>query len=152
MSDSSSFKINTASISHETIDGEVVMVNLNNGSYYSMDKTGAVIWNYIDMGMSIKQITEQIKNQYSGESSEIETSINELIIELQKEELILLSDSTNGKQTDSNNVSGNLETEKKDFEKPVLQKFTDMQDLLMLDPIHDLDEMGSPKKSTKPKE
>ena len=152
MSDSSSFKINTASISHETIDGEVVMVNLNNGSYYSMDKAGAVIWNYIDKGMTINQIIQQIKNQYSGESSEIETSINELIVELQKEELILLSVSTNGKEPDSDKVIGNLETEKKDFEKPVLQKFTDMQDLLMLDPIHDLDEMGSPKKSSKPKD
>ena len=152
MSDSSSFKINTVYISHETIDGEVVMVNLNNGSYYSMDKAGAVIWNYIDKGMTTKQITEQIKNQYSGESLEIETSINELILELQKEDLILLSVSTNGTEPDSSNVIGNLETEKKDFEKPVLQKFTDMQDLLMLDPIHDLDEMGSPKKSSKPKD
>ena len=152
MSDSSSFKINTASISHETIDGEVVMVNLNNGSYYSMDKAGAVIWNYIDQGMTTKQITEQIKNQYSGESSEIESSINGLIAELQKEELILLFDSVNGNASDSGNISSNLETEKKDFEKPVLQKFTDMQDLLMLDPIHDLDEMGSPKKSSKLKD
>jgi hypothetical protein len=30
------------------------------------------------------------------------------------------------------------------FEAPVLQKYTDMQDLLLLDPIHDTDETGWP--------
>ena len=30
------------------------------------------------------------------------------------------------------------------FEKPVLQKYSDMQDLLLLDPIHEVDEMGWP--------
>ena len=152
MSDSSRFKINVPAISHETIDGEVVMVNLNNGSYYSMDKAGAVIWNYIDKGMTIKQITELIKNQYSGESPEIERSVSELFGELQKEQLILLNDNVNGNLPNNGFANSNLEIEKKDFEKPVLQKFTDMQDLLLLDPIHDLDEMGWPKKSLNPKD
>jgi hypothetical protein len=30
------------------------------------------------------------------------------------------------------------------FEKPGLQKYSDMQDLLLLDPIHEVDEMGWP--------
>ena len=31
------------------------------------------------------------------------------------------------------------------FEAPVLSKYTDMQELLLLDPIHDVDDMGWPK-------
>ncbi len=146
----SPFRINSAAIAHETIDGEVVMVNLKNGSYYSMDKVGAVIWNYIDKGISQRRITELIKNQYLGENPEIENSITELFAELQKEELIILSDSVNIPDKDLSLDS--LETEKKHFEKPVLQKFTDMQDLLLLDPIHDIDEMGWPKKPTDSKD
>lgn len=148
MTDSFYFKINTTAIAHETIDGEVVMVNLNNGSYYSLDKVGAVIWNFIDKGMSAKQITDLIKIQYSGDSLEIESSVSELLTELQKEELILLSNTVKGDLPDNGHSKGSLEIEKKDFEKPVLQKFTDMQDLLLLDPIHDVDEMGWPKKSS----
>lgn len=148
MSDSSGFKINTTAIAHETIDGEVVMVNLNNGSYYSINKAGAVIWGYIDKGIPIKQITELIKDQYSGNSSEIESSIDELFSELQKEELILLNDKPANDTSGNGQFEPKLETEKEIFEKPILQKFTDMQDLLLLDPIHDVDEMGWPKKST----
>lgn len=32
------------------------------------------------------------------------------------------------------------------FEPPVLEKYTDMQDLLLLDPIHEVDDTGWPKR------
>lgn len=153
MIDSFYFKINTKAIAHETIDGEVVMVNLNNGSYYSIDKAGALIWNYIVQGITVKKIIELIKNQYSGENADIERGINGLFADLLKEELILLSDAETGDSANSISINNSLENEKAVFEKPILQKFTDMQDLLLLDPIHDVDEMGwpDPKKSSKDK-
>jgi len=144
MRESSRFKINTPGITHETIDVEVVMVNLNNGSYYSMDKAGAVIWNLIDQGITVKQIIELIKDKYSGESSEIERGISQLLVELQKEELILLIDAADGSLQSNILPNDNSLIEKETFEMPVLQKFTDMQDLLLLDPIQDVDEMGWP--------
>lgn len=151
MSDSF-YKINIDAIAHETIDNEVVMVNLKNGSYYSLDKVGAAVWNYIDKGISQKRIVGLITNQYFGENSKIEVSIAKLFAELKKEELIILSDSVNNNTTDKDISFDSLEIEKKHFEKPVLQKFTDMQDLLLLDPIHDVDEMGWPKKSSDKKD
>lgn len=144
MRKSSRFKINTPGIIHETIESEVVMVNLNNGIYYSMAKTGAVIWNLIDQGMTVKQIIELIKDKFSGESSEIERGIGQLLEELQKEQLILLIDETDGSLQSNILSNDNSLIEKKTFEMPVLQKYMDMQDLLLLDPIHDVDEMGWP--------
>lgn len=152
MSESSRFKINTPAIAHETIDGEVVMVNLNNGSYYSTDKVGAVIWNLIDQGMTVKQIIELIEREYSGKSLDIERDVSELLAELQEEELIIAIDAAGDDKLPNNVLSddhwlvGN-----RAFEKPALQKFTDMQDLLLLDPIHDVDEMGwpDPKKASR---
>ena len=38
--------------------------------------------------------------------------------------------------------------ERLSFEAPILHKYTDMQDLLLLDPIHEVDEAGWP--SVKP--
>ncbi len=40
----------------------------------------------------------------------------------------------------------NISTSKDDFTNPVLEKFTDMADLLLLDPIHEVDESGWPNK------
>ena len=41
-------------------------------------------------------------------------------------------------------VGTSSKTEKLGFEAPILQKYTDMQDLLLLDPIHEVDEAGWP--------
>jgi len=48
-----------------------------------------------------------------------------------KKNFSLTSDGTDGQSVNA-------------FEKPKLQKFTDMQDLLLLDPIHEVDEAGWP--------
>ena len=36
------------------------------------------------------------------------------------------------------------------FEKPVIEKFSDMQEMLLLDPIHEVSEMGWPNEAEKP--
>jgi hypothetical protein len=36
------------------------------------------------------------------------------------------------------------QTEKKHFVAPCLHKYTDMQELLLIDPIHDVDDYGWP--------
>lgn len=41
-------RVNTPQVVCETIDGEVVIVNLDKGIYYSLLKTGADIWSRIE--------------------------------------------------------------------------------------------------------
>ena len=43
-------------IIHDIIDGEAVIVNMENESYYSIDSVDAVVWDCIEKGMSISQI------------------------------------------------------------------------------------------------
>ncbi|HDY70854.1 MAG TPA: PqqD family protein, partial [Nitrospirae bacterium] len=42
------FRINKPHVINEIIDGEVVILNLDTGNYYSMDKAGADIWGLIE--------------------------------------------------------------------------------------------------------
>ncbi|MEI6331186.1 MAG: hypothetical protein WCP16_18235 [Pseudanabaena sp. ELA645] len=42
------FKINTPNVVHELIDGEVIIVNLKKGDYYSLLSTSAKIWTGIE--------------------------------------------------------------------------------------------------------
>jgi hypothetical protein len=63
---------------------------------------------------------------------------------LQQEELIV---SENGERTEGIkefNAQVQPGPEKPRFEPPILRTFEDMQDLLLLDPIHEVDEMGWP--------
>lgn len=141
------FKLNEPHVIHEVIDGEAVLVNMENGFYYSLDDAGADIWNLIEKGNSVIQIENILNNQYDATSKEIKDGLAELIQSLLDEELIVGLDTPKIALVPDNGTSNDA-SGKKRFKKPTLQKYTDMEDLLLLDPIHDVDEeAGWPNKT-----
>lgn len=143
MSKSEFYKINSPKVVSETIDGEVVIVNLDKGDYYSLRKTGADIWSGIEQGLTRAKILADAAEKYSGSSEEIDVAINKFIDRLQQETLIVVNQTPAENGDDTAPLSDDLKTEEVkavDFEPPVLEKFTDMEDLLLLDPIHEVDE------------
>lgn len=139
------FRVNSPSVIHEIIDGEAVLVNLESGSYYSMDNVGAVIWDHIEKGLSNSQIIEAITAQYDGDQATIAEATLQLLAQLQKEQLIVVSEASSEPDDHASVLTGNTKGQARpQFEEPSLQKFTDMEELLLLDPIHDVDESGWP--------
>ncbi|BAQ63088.1 hypothetical protein GM3708_3494 [Geminocystis sp. NIES-3708] len=139
-------QINTAKIAQEIIDGEVIIINLDEGYYYSLLNIGTEIWQNIEKGFSQYEIIQEILNRYDGIAEEIKEGVEGLIDELIEEEIILSVSHSFSEKREFSAVNINIqkaETKLK-FEKPRLQKYTDMQDLLTLDPIHDVDETGWP--------
>ncbi len=143
------YRINSAKVIHETIDGETVLVNLDSGNYYSFDGVGVDIWNLIERGVTRDGIIEAAARRYTGERETIERAIHHFMRELEREALVVADD--NGKRTEAATDNDDVATaaERPPFEAPVLNKYTDMQDLLLLDPIHDVDESGWPSPRSK---
>jgi hypothetical protein len=140
------YRVNIPKVINETIDGETVIVNLDTGNYYSLDKIGAEIWSLMERNASMSGITEHIVNRYNGEREEIEKAIKQLMDELQKEALIVTDESRGSGNEANPGTQDGIEQikERHSFEAPVLHKYTDMQDLLLLDPIHEVDDTGWP--------
>jgi hypothetical protein len=142
MNSSLRFRINTPAIVHEAIDGEVVIINLENGNYYSLDGVGARIWDSIGGGASVGEIVRMLDVHYPTDGAQMQRTVEQFLTELKQDDLIVADEAVAGR------VDLALETEadgeKPDFESPVLNRYTDMQDLLLLDPIHDVDEAGWP--------
>lgn len=144
------FRINTPTVIYETIDNEVVMIDFDSGNYYSLDKVGTDIWGFVEKGATVSEIVEGIAHQYEGSRAVIENAVNQLIAELQQEDLIAPDEAKEPESIRGLEVraEGGSETERPSFEAPILYKYTDMQELLLLDPIHEVDEAGWP--SVKP--
>ncbi len=138
----SSFRVNTPTVSHEIIDGEAVIINLETGNYYSLRGVGAKIWDLVERRLSITDICQSVSDVYEGPRAEIDKSVLDLLSQLAAENLVVALDST---ETITSPLSIATEAEKRPFESPELQKFTDMQELLLLDPVHDVDDTGWPK-------
>lgn len=138
------FKINTPNIVHELIDGEVIIVNLKQGDYYSLLHTSAEIWTEIEREQSSSQIVTQLIQNYQEEPEIIAQGVQRFIDQLIEEGII----SELAGDTPENEIVphglGNNGIGKSPFEMPKLSKYTDMEDLLALDPIHEVDETGWP--------
>lgn len=142
------FRVNSPDVTHEVIDGEAVIINLVTGSYYSLEGEGAEIWSLLAGSAAVGAVVDQMMRCYDGSRPAICDKVLQLVSQLQQEQLILVSNETGvSAAADTSRRHTNGDGRRK-FRAPVLHKFTDMQELLILDPIHEVDAAGWPHKKT----
>jgi Coenzyme PQQ synthesis protein D (PqqD) len=146
---SRSYRVNRPKVIFEAFEDETVLINLDSGSYYSFSGSGTLIWDLISSGHSVPKVTAKLQKQFPDDAAQVESGVRDFIAELINENLILEQD------VEASGANGQIEqpAPRKNlirFERPFLQKYSDMQELLLLDPIHEVDETGWP--STRPPE
>ncbi len=136
-----SFRINSPSVIGEVLDGEAIIVNLDSGAYYSLDGAGAEVWTAAQTGATLPQLIDLTVARYHGPMAEIAAGVAGLVEELAAENLLVADTAANG---DGLQRAVAPAADRLPFIKPILQKYTDMADLLLLDPIHEVDAQGWP--------
>ena len=58
-----SYNVNSPGVIHDEIDSEVVIVDLNIGHYFRINKESSQLWNLIIKGNSISQILTSCENR-----------------------------------------------------------------------------------------
>lgn len=127
-----------SSINHQLIDGEVVAIDLVTGTYYSLRGTAAAIWERIASAVDREVIIAEAASVWGGSEA---AAIARFFDELESQGLVARapSPSTEERRIPTLPLP-------QPFAPPLLEKFTDMQDLLLLDPIHEVDQIGWPHK------
>jgi len=72
------------------IDGEVVMLSIENGEYYGMDKVGSRIWNLLEEPMSFSALVEKLMEEYEVEKEQCKEEALIYLDDLLKKKLLLL--------------------------------------------------------------
>ncbi len=141
MNESDRYRTNKPDVILENFDDEIVIVNLASGNYYSIDTLGAEIWSMLESGFTAGEILLHLSRIYDGSAKDIETAVAEFIQRIIAENLIVPDPAVSAEEK----ASGNSEHQpRRVFTAPVLNKYTDMQELLLVDPIHEVDETGWP--------
>jgi len=135
------YQLGSPAVVHETIDGEVIMVNLDTGCYYSLDGAGAVVWEQLTQGASLARTVAAVGRIYAASDGDLESALQPLLAELLAENLLKPRDAAASPAVLPDLPAADSQ---RPFVAPVLNKHTDMQDLLLLDPIHEVDEAGWP--------
>jgi hypothetical protein len=134
------FRVNSPRVMHETIEGEVIVIDLTTGSYYSLRDASADIWREIESGASEARIGAELEHRYEGPQAEIQAGVGRLLDELAAEGLIEPSDASD----DEPPALPTAAAARVPFQPPVLEKHSDMQDLILLDPVHEVGPRGWP--------
>ena len=144
MTDGRRFRVPRQKVVHETIDGEAILIQLDTGYYYSLGGTGAEIWALLDGEASKEEILEHLRRCYEADPAEVESAVDRLLGDLAVEELIELDGRAAPDRQEHSNGGPPAAQTRAAWVTPELQRFTDMQDFLRLDPIHEVDDAGWP--------
>ncbi|MFM1825873.1 MAG: hypothetical protein RLZZ37_508 [Actinomycetota bacterium] len=137
-----SFNYDLSKISFDRLDGEVIIVDLESGSYYCTSQTGSDIWTLVVQGVSTEQILLILNEKYLGKLTELENDINAFVDKL--EEIKLIYPVKNNELID---FIFPEDQNRSKWIKPVIEEYTDMWDLIKMDPIHESNEkQGWPEK------
>ncbi len=130
-------RVNAPNVIGESIGGEVLIVNLETGAYFSSSGLGDAVWAMVAESGDTAAIVDAVGAHYPGDG--VREAVGAFLDQLLDEGLVVEAGADSGSiaATAPGALPGS-------FEAPVLRKYTDMQDLLLLDPIHEVAETGWP--------
>jgi hypothetical protein len=138
---------------HETIDDEAILIHMKTGFYYSLEGVGSEIWGAVVAGYAPNEIEQLLRARYQAPPGAIEAAVSSLIEELLNEGLVDEVDepaSNGGRATVRMSTENATTAPTGQFEAPVLHRYTDMADFMLVDPIHEVEETGWPNRKVAP--
>ncbi|HEY2536878.1 MAG TPA: PqqD family protein [Solirubrobacteraceae bacterium] len=155
-------RINAPHVVHETIDGETILIHLGTGAYYSLEGVGAHVWGLAVAGGEEGEILAEVQSRYDEDPQIVGEAVEALLRRLLEEELLAQAEMTatdageGGAPADGEpdgarpsettpseeppRPAGSAPSLPAEFVAPVLNKYTDMQEFMLIDPIHDVEE------------
>ncbi len=120
----------TGLVAAQVIDGEAILIRLTDGTYYSMNGVGTIVWQQIEAAATLQAMVTALTRQFDVDAQRAQCDLEALATRLVEEELAVLNDP----DAAVGEPPPNLEANGSRYEPPTLQIYRDMRDLLALDP------------------
>lgn len=72
------------------VDGEVVMLSIENGEYYGMDQVGSRIWELIEQPIKIKELVACLIQEYKASEEICTTDLLSFISKLRDKKILIV--------------------------------------------------------------
>lgn len=135
-------------VTHERLDDEVIAINLETGAYYALDGTAADCWTFVAAGGGVDEIVDGLTTRYEVAADTARADAAAFLTALVTEGLGVEAESaSDGASTDGAVAPPEFATgsdAKRPYAAPVVARYDDLDDLLLLDPIHEVDDAGWP--------
>ena len=126
-------------VTHERLDDEVIAINLETGAYYALDGVAADCWVLSAAGSEIDEVVAVVVERYDVAESQARADVTTFLEQLVTERLMIAGHGELAPAVPLSPLAA-----KKPYAAPAVEKYDDLEDLLLLDPIHEVDEAGWP--------
>ena len=138
------FRLRGAPIIHETIDDETIAINQLTGAYYSIGGPGAECWQMLAQGATRGQLVDRLAVRYDADRADLSAAVDAFLASLGAEEMLVpVAPSEVPARVPVEEGSG-PPTDRRPFPGLEVQRYTDLETMLLADPIHEVDETGWP--------
>jgi hypothetical protein len=133
------YQVFNSSVIHELLDSEVIIADLDSGAYYSLRGSAAPVWQLLAGGQSLDGVCAEAAKRYPAAPPDLRAKVERFAQSLC--ELKLLRDDAAAPRGPLRPAEASWPSS---WAAPEFEKYDEMKDLLMLDPIHEVDEQGWP--------
>ena len=134
--------VKRGAVQAEVIDGEAVVINMETGKYFCLNGAGATIWQWLEQGAGAEAMVAALTAGNGAGTADARAALLGFLEALNKEELLAVHDGAGA----SCRLPSSPATAA-DLLSPDIEVFTDMQQFLLVDPVHEIDEDGIPRTS-----
>ncbi|MCW5774113.1 MAG: PqqD family protein [Rhodospirillaceae bacterium] len=121
---------------HNTVDGEVLVIDTEGGLYFSLRGAAAAIWPLLVAGTTRNDLHRAARAAFEAPADTIDAAVDEVIARMTAEGVL--------RQQPEDGSSPAPALARGAFEPPLVERYDDMRDLLTLDPIHEVSDAGWP--------
>lgn len=119
---------NRTEITSKVIEGEAIIINLRDGTYYSLDAVGSRIWARVLAESTLDEIVEAVCRHFGVDDDVARADAVRLLVELAEAKMLAPS------QRGAPDADDDTPTARAGYAPPQLESFHDMAELLALDP------------------
>jgi hypothetical protein len=121
---------------YETIDGETLLIHLVSGAYFSLRESGPEIWDLLVSEGSAARAAAVLAERHPTQAAGVAAAVDGLADELLGHGLLVPGPGPEPERPAAAAAARAAPA----FVAPVLERYTDMQYFLMVDPIHEVDD------------
>lgn len=137
------FRINEPSVIYQTFDREVVAVHLNTGSYHTLPGIAGEAFLLLgSTGASTQNVAVELATRYDAPAEVIERDLAIFAGQLLQQSMIVEIDGSPASPSASPMVAGGVA--RAPYIAPQLESFSDLEGLVLIDPVHDVAVAGWP--------
>lgn len=128
--------INAGQLSAETFETEIVVIHFLRGTYFSLRGAAMALWQWLAAGSDEATLAELLAARYGLDPERARAEVAGAVARLREHELVVESDGPMPARGAYDMAAGPAT-----FEPAQVEAFDDLQELIAIDPVHEVDPM-----------